>query len=198
MILTRQEKERLVIKLAEGGHSTRQIAKAAHVSLRDIGSIIRHYTGEEEEATVEPKDKSLTLNSRAFKLFKENKDLVDVAIALNMEADEVLGLHSDYLQLSNKDKLMSLYWEMGDDVHQLVYLYKQLEWYGLANRKDIISIAQKEEKLKNMDKVVFDTYGEIGRLNSIKMELEGTIEGQMKMMDHYDSVLMEKYNESMC
>ena len=48
MILTRQQKEDLVIKLAEEGKSTRFIAESAHVSLKDIGTIIRRYTGEDE------------------------------------------------------------------------------------------------------------------------------------------------------
>lgn len=119
MILTRQEKEQLVIRLANQGKSTRFIAKAAHVSLKDIGTIIRRYTGEEEAAAAQETDKSLSVNSRAFKLFKENKDLVDVAISLNIEADEILDLHSDYLRLLNMDKLMSMYREMGNEIHLL-------------------------------------------------------------------------------
>ena len=71
----------------------------------------------------------------ALKLFKDNKSLVDVAIDLNMEADEALTLHSDYLQRFYKDKLMSIYRKIGDDIHQLAYLYNELKWYGLANRK---------------------------------------------------------------
>jgi hypothetical protein len=78
---------------------------------------------------------------------------VDVTIALDMDADEVLGLYTDYLQLSNKDKLMSIYIQIGDDIDQLVYLNNQLEWYGLANRKDIYNIVQYREKLKSFDKV---------------------------------------------
>lgn len=196
MILTRKEKEDLVIELANKGKSTRYIAQVAHVSLKDIGTIIRRYTGEENVAPTESQNKTLSLTSKAFKLFKDNKSLVDVAIALNLEADEVVCLHSDYLQLSNKDKLMAIYSEMGDDIHQLVYLYNELKWHGLANRKDIFNIVQQEEKLKSLDKVVFDTYGEIGRLNSLKMELEGDVDGLMKSIDHYDSVLMDKHLES--
>jgi hypothetical protein len=72
MILKRQQKEELVIKLAEEGKNRREIAKAAHVSLKDIGIIIRNYLGEDEnEATYS--GKGLSMNSKAFNLFKENK-----------------------------------------------------------------------------------------------------------------------------
>ncbi len=83
LILSKKEKEMLVIKLAEEGKSTRQIAEAVHISLKDIGTIKRRYTGEEESIE---KNNSLSINSKAFKLFKENKNLVDVAITLNMDA----------------------------------------------------------------------------------------------------------------
>ena len=99
LILSRKEKEDLVIKLANQGKSTRYIAQVAHISLKDIGIIIRRYTGEEKAATADHQNKSLSLTAMALKLFKDNKSLVDVAIDLNMEADEALTLHSDYLQL---------------------------------------------------------------------------------------------------
>ena len=46
MLITRQEKQRLVIKLAEEGRTTRDIAKEVHVSLKDIGKIIRTAAGD--------------------------------------------------------------------------------------------------------------------------------------------------------
>jgi hypothetical protein len=50
VILTRKEKASLVIKLAEAGKTTRHIAQVAHVSLKDIGTVLRRYTGEEGES----------------------------------------------------------------------------------------------------------------------------------------------------
>jgi len=91
---------------------------------------------------------------------------------------------------------MFVWREMGDDIHQPIYLYRQLKWYGLVNRGDIFNIVQCGDELKNLDKVVFDTYGEIGRLNSLKMELEKENDKLMKGIDHYGSVMMEKYSET--
>jgi hypothetical protein len=191
LILTRKEKEELVIRLANQGKSTRQIAKAAHVSLKDIGTILKRYTGEDEGSS--ETDRSLSINSRAFKLFRENKNLVDVAITLNIEAEDVISLHSDYLRLSNMDKLMSIFREMGDEIDLLEWLYKKLKWFGLANKDDIYDILEKEENLKNMDKVLYETAGEIGRLSSIKMQLEKDIEERMMMKNYCDSVMVEEY-----
>ena len=40
MVLTREEKERLVLDLYNQGKSTREIAKEARMSFRDIGAIL--------------------------------------------------------------------------------------------------------------------------------------------------------------
>ena len=54
--LSRKEKEKNVIKLTEEGKTTREIAKVVHISLKDIGKIIRKETGD-TEATEGEKDK---------------------------------------------------------------------------------------------------------------------------------------------
>ena len=158
VILKRQQKEDLVIKLAEEGKSTRFITEVAHVSLKDIATIIRRYTGESED--IVNQDKALSTNSLAFKLFKEGTNLVDVAIALNIDTDEVLGMYNDYLRLLNLQKLMTLYREMGDeDFGLLEYLYNQLKWEGLATKKDIHRIIEAAGELRNLDQTLFETAG---------------------------------------
>ncbi len=47
MILSKKEKEELVIKLLNEGKTTRQIARLAHASLRDIGLIARKVRGDD-------------------------------------------------------------------------------------------------------------------------------------------------------
>ena len=49
MLISRKEKEKLVIQLAHEGKTTREIAKQVHISLRDIGIIIRKETGDDKE-----------------------------------------------------------------------------------------------------------------------------------------------------
>ncbi len=176
MILTRKEKESLVIKLVEEGNSTRRITQAAHVSPKDIGTIIKRYTGEEEQVS-SYHDKDLSISSRAFKMFNEGNGLVKVAIVLNMDADEALGIHNDYLRLLNMDSLMTLHRELEDnDFNLLVYLYRQLRHEGLANKNDILNIVQMEGKLKRLNSELYETAADIGRLNSIKFNLERDVD----------------------
>ena len=45
MRLSKKEKEKLVIKIATEGKTTREIAKEVHVSLKTIGQILNKVTG---------------------------------------------------------------------------------------------------------------------------------------------------------
>jgi hypothetical protein len=173
LILKRGEKEKLVIQLAEAGKTTRYIAQAVHISLKDIGTIIRKHTGEDSDC----QGGSKSLYSRAFMLFKEGKSLVDVAIILNVDADEVLGMYSDYLRLMNLQKLMSMYKELGDDgLYFLNYLYNQIKWEGLATKRDIQRIIGAAGELRSLDQTLIETAADIGRLNSIKFQLERDVD----------------------
>jgi hypothetical protein len=77
LLLSRKEKEKMVIKLATEGRTTRQIAEAVHMSLRDIGKIIAKETGDhelverekqqqEDEKEKQDRWKSMSVYSKAF------------------------------------------------------------------------------------------------------------------------------------
>ena len=88
VILKREEKKKLVIQMAEAGKPTRYIAQVAHIFIK------RHWNDNKKTHRGRISDcqgSSKSLYSRAFKLFKEGKNLVDIAIILDMEADEILG-----------------------------------------------------------------------------------------------------------
>lgn len=78
--------------------------------------------------------------------------MVDVAIILDVETDDVLCMHSDYLRLLNLDSLMALHRELEDsEFNLLVYLYRQLRLEDLANRNDIHNIVRMEGKFKSLN-----------------------------------------------
>jgi transposase len=96
LLLSREEKEKLVIQLAHEGKTAREIAKQVHISLRDIGKIIRKETGDDDLVSKEKqkhdgrqreKEKRLKFLSpyaRSFQMFKDRMALEDVAIELDL------------------------------------------------------------------------------------------------------------------
>jgi hypothetical protein len=126
-------KERLVVKLRKEGKSYRQIAEEARISPRDIKSILDKYRvndisnysdadiGEEDSDS----DSLMSISSRAYKLFSEEMMIpLEVAIALNIEAPEVMKYYDEFLQLNNRGILVKLFKELNDK--QILWLWLQL------------------------------------------------------------------------
>ena len=130
------EKEKLVIKLAHKGKTTREIAKQVHISLRDIGTIIRKETDDDEFATTEKQKadelkkerekqerlKYLSPYAKSFQMFKDRKPLEDVAIELDLDTDTVLFFYEDYLRLLKIDWLFKIYHDLKRDFPMFFYL----------------------------------------------------------------------------
>jgi septal ring factor EnvC (AmiA/AmiB activator) len=106
LLISKKEKEKLVIQLAKEGKTIREIAKTVHMSLRDIFKIINKETGDEEssqqkiEQEKQNKWKSLSPYARAFQMFKDKKPLEDIAIELDIKSHVVMDFYSDYLMLT--------------------------------------------------------------------------------------------------
>jgi hypothetical protein len=98
-ILTRQEKERLVLELYNQGKTYREISKEARISPRDIGIILnkvmegkterlKEKRQQQDNIESEKNQERLSLSSQAYKLFSEGKTALEVAIALNLRESE--------------------------------------------------------------------------------------------------------------
>ena len=122
-MLTRQEKERLVIDLYNQGKTIREISKEARMSFRDIGTILKKASGEMEEK----QDMECPLSStstQACRLFSKGKTPIDVAIALNLSEVETTKYYEEYLNLKQMHGLKMIYEEIGDDVVHFLKLCK--------------------------------------------------------------------------
>ena len=87
--LNRHQKKALVVGLYNPGKTRRQIAEVVHMGFKDIANIINEYTGEDIRVNKPEKSK----DARAFELFLQGKQSVEVAIELDMPADMVEELH---------------------------------------------------------------------------------------------------------
>jgi hypothetical protein len=82
MVLTREEKETLVLDFYNRRTPIRDIAREAGMSFRDIGRIIDKK--EKEKESREGQVQQMYLSTHAYKLFSEGKTPEEVAIALNL------------------------------------------------------------------------------------------------------------------
>jgi arsenate reductase-like glutaredoxin family protein len=133
VMLNKHQKKALVIELYKQGKTRRQIAETVHMSFKDIANIINEYTGENKHVNKAEKSK----DARAFELFLQGKQSVEVAIELDMTADEVEELHVQYWRLSKLDNLEILYHEAEYSLSLLLQLFKILKDNRITKDKDI-------------------------------------------------------------
>jgi hypothetical protein len=139
-ILTRQERERLVIDLYYNqGKTYREIAKEARISPRDIGVILnkaveeKKTEGSKEEQQDNDRDEQyqeqeeqqhLSLSAQAYKLFSEHKSPLEVAITLNLGELEVTKFYREYWNLKQLYNLNMVYEELKGDITPFLKLYR--------------------------------------------------------------------------
>jgi hypothetical protein len=170
-ILTRQERERLVIELYYNqGKTYREISKEARISPRDIGVILNKVAEEkngEEEIKQQDNDNGkdhreqeyqhLSLAAQAYKLFSERKTPLEVAIELNIIESEATEFYREYWKLKQLHNLNTVYEETKGDIDPFLTLYKLAKRKGIGVRHvvDILSIANNdlplvEERFKRL------------------------------------------------
>ncbi len=179
MLLNKKEKEQLVIKLANEGLTTRQIAKEARVSLSTIGKILNKATGDdvanEEDYEEHGRLKDMSPYAQAFKMFQLHKPLTDVAISLDIDTNTVLYYYKDYLRLVNMRRFVIVCKELKDDLPLFIYLYRRIKKERLT-KQDVTDIIEYQRQLKDLDKKV-DFYnnhfeGLIKRIVKLEIEYE--------------------------
>jgi hypothetical protein len=107
MILNRNQKKELVIKLYEEGKTTREIAKEVRISLRDIGIILKEYN------KVPEPEKPKSNRARAIQMFLEGKQPVEVITTLDIKYEEVIQYYNEYLSLIRMSRFLDIYKKYG-------------------------------------------------------------------------------------
>jgi hypothetical protein len=164
-ILTRQERERLVLALYNQGKTYREISKEARISPRDIGIILNKIIKEKTEGLKESQNDTeknqqqqpLSLSTQAYKLFSEGKTPLEVSIALNLRESEATKFCREYWKLKQLHNLNMVYEEIKDDVTSFLKLYNLSKGKGLGIQQivDVLAVANNdlpaiEERFKRL------------------------------------------------
>jgi hypothetical protein len=195
--MNREEREEHVILLYKEGRTFKDIAKEMHMSFRDIGAVIkkaklqvereRGYTNDEEPKSPE---------SKAFKLFSEDKSPVEVAIALDQPGDRVRAMYREYWELTGRYELAQIYDEARYDVRDLLRLHKIVKDLGLGE-KEIIKVLElaKYNELENLQWKVEYLRNEVNVLENEKWKSTNQILKLNRMIDEFEGSLAQKRGE---
>jgi hypothetical protein len=108
------------------------------MSFGDIGSVIKKATGDVKEE----KEKK-TIDTQALQLFLQDKKPIEVAIALDINADEVEELYKEFWRLQDLHKLTLVYEEIKHYLPEFLQLFRIIKENKMYNKKDIIVNALK-------------------------------------------------------
>jgi hypothetical protein len=156
-ILTRQERERLVLELYNQGKTYREIAKEARISPRDIGAILNKALEEKKtegfkeqqdnhDAESNQEQQHLSLSAQAYKLFSDRKTPLEVAIALNLNESEATKFYREYWKLKQLHNLNMVYEETKADIDPFLRLYKLAKRKGMGVKQvvNLLTIANND------------------------------------------------------
>lgn len=203
MVLTRAEREKLVLNLYEQGRTYKEIAKEVRISPRDIKIIIDNAIEQKEKAVQKEDDngnddtrksgQQLSPATQAYQLFSENKTPAEVAIALDIRESETATYYREYWKLNDLHILNSLYEEItADGVTHFLRLYR----YTKAAHMDAKQVLKLLKIANNELPILEDRYRKLKReaddleykkvcSKRIIQNLEDQIIATNQMLDYY-------------
>lgn len=143
--LPKKEKEERICEQLRQGVSFRNIAADQHVSFSEIKRIKNKYFETDDDSAQNSK------RSLALKLMEEEKMSLDIAIELNLSADEVQGFRQEYLTLKDEDDLLGIYRRIGGKIESFLKLYEMMNEEDLSAEEAVWTL-QDHGSFKNIDK----------------------------------------------
>ena len=198
--MNREQKEQYIIQLWKEGKTIREIAELVHMSFRDIGLITKKVKleadGERGQLEEDDDIKSKSKATQAIKLFSELKSPVEVAIELDLPADQVRARYREYWELEGMYGLSQIYDEAKYDLHDLLRLHRIVKVLGLE-KHDIISAFEliKHNQLETMQWKAGYLRSEITRLEWEKRKSRYHLFDLERMINESEETLAHKRGE---
>jgi hypothetical protein len=154
-MLNKTEKEQRVIELYEQGKTIRQIAQDVHMSFGNIGSIKKKVTGlcDNDNKSKEQQDKSCTIalskDTQAFAL-SDGKKPIEIAIKLDLKADEVDRLYQQFWKLEGLYQLNMVYKEIRRYLPSFLNLFKIMEQQKTMSEQNVVDALKFGKELPHL------------------------------------------------
>src|ERR687892_800735 len=179
--MNRQELEDYVIELYHNQKKTfREIQKIVRKSPRDIKAILDK---------VEPERASLSPSSRAYQMFNEGRNLIEVATALNLREKEVSEYYREYWNLNGIYNLNQIYEEIKDDIWSVLELHGKMKTEGLSPQQ----VSRILKTTTTLERQNIDLEGEQARLEAGNKEAAKTFQQLTDSTQKDRKMLEENY-----
>jgi chromosome segregation ATPase len=195
-VLSKHDKQQLVIKLHQEGRTIRDIAPAAHLSFGDIKKIIQSVNGEMDKIDLGNKSKS----TQALHLFKTGKKPIEVAIELDLPESEIYDLQQEYYALNQLYDLSLVFIELKHDIDPFVTLYKILKRNRMLDKEYIFKLLRYaghdlpslENRIQSLSSKVIDLEWKKKQLGGELVKLSSSLFQQEKLQKRCHMEIEEK------
>ena len=120
------------------GYTYKQLTRELRMFPNQIRETIKRH--EEKNDAIAKKKKELSLSSKAYKLFYEGKNNVEVAIMLDLPQEQITKFRLEYWRLQNQDELESLYMLTKGKVSVLRKIYNELVVIGGMSIEEVARV----------------------------------------------------------
>jgi uncharacterized protein YerC len=163
------EKEKRVIEMHLAGMTIRQIASEVHMSFTPISKIIKAYErkAKREESNQSTQPKKPPISTQAFKLFRDGKELTDVAIDLEIPARKALKLCYQFLRLERMEDCYEFYKEHSYDIPRFLSINIFMKRNNISGN-DVVNVLREANDVINLNQIISNLKAEINRLKQTK------------------------------
>lgn len=201
MVLTRQEKEKMILDLYNQGKTYKEISEIVRVSPRDIKPVLAKAEKEREkelgiitqegnnDGTESSQTRKVSAFSQAYCLFSEDKAPLDVAIELNLREPEATRYYRQYWKLRQLYSLNIVYEEIGDDIIHIPKIHRKIRAAGMGVDQAISLIKNANNDLPTLEEKYQKLKREVSSLEFKKLEAEKTLNDLFHQIDSLENML---------
>jgi transposase len=148
-----EERRLRVIELRKEGKTIRDICKEMHMASRTVIRTLKENSSKEaqEEEVTKAQEQQNALQSnytRALRLFKEGKNLLDVTIELGLFAEETKRAFEDFQEISMVDDFRAVYEDIKPFISALLTLWGMMRERGLGVKDALVAIGYASNRAK--------------------------------------------------
>ena len=192
VVLNKQEKEKLVIRLYKEGKTIRQIASEARISFTDIGKIIRKINGDGNDDISSTEMRGKSKATQAMNLFLHGKRPVEVAIELDLSANEIEEMQQEFWVLTKLDELALVYMEIRNYLDLFLNLFHVMKINKMINERDIETVLKYAVDLSSLDSKLRSLANTVLDLEIKKKELSTQLIDLAQVINQYQGVIDNK------
>jgi hypothetical protein len=160
--MDKKQKEALVLAMLEKGESYRDIAQKARVSPNTIKAI-------SNRAGL---DESTSISSRAFELYIQQRNPLQVAIELDLKSEDAIRYYHEYFMLLGITEFTRAYIQVKDDPWPFINLVKLTQKSGISDN-EVLTLLKIANGYLPRIRLEYDRLKR--EENSMKAELQNTV-----------------------